>query len=175
MKTLPYTSDSQTEESGDKWARQMQQDIQTLEQLQFVEQPFFDGLFTMTLPDSILEGKRETAQGLLFYSHKEKVALSVRLADKPDVIRPEKLKADYMLGMKASRQQAQIEEDGTVDAPIGPAYYFLASHAMPGEKQYDFAVLFPAGGRMAVMDFSFHESGMILWKNLLRRLVMTIQ
>jgi len=167
--------DEQSEENSDNWVNQMRQDIQTLEQLQFAKHVFFDGLFTMILPSNILAEKRESSQGLLFYSHKERVALSLRLADNAGILKPEKLKADYISKMKASKQQTQMEEDGTIDALLGPVYYFLASHAMPGEKQYDFAVLFMAGEQTVIMDFSFHESGMMLWKTILCRLIMTIQ
>ncbi|WP_300713718.1 hypothetical protein [uncultured Acetatifactor sp.] len=129
----------------------------------------------MVLPDSLLEEKEELAQGELFYSHKEKVALSLRLVEGAPALDPEKLKADYVARMKSSRQQTEIEEDGTTEARIGSIYYFLASHAMPGEKQYDYAILFTAHGQTVVMDFSFHESGMMLWKTMLHRLIKTIR
>ena len=167
--------EEQLREAREKWEKQIQQDIRTVERLQFSGHIFFGGLFIMVLPDSLLEEKEELAQGELFYSHKEKVALAIRLVEDAPTLEPDKLKADYTARMKSSGQQTGIEEDGTVEAQIGTIYYFLASHAMPGEKQYDYVFLFSAQRHTVIMDFSFHEPEMMLWKTMLYRLIKTIR
>ena len=167
--------EKQVEDIHKKWQNQIQQDIQMLHQIEFAERSFFDGLFTMVLPNSLLEEKEELTQGMHFYSHKEKIALSLRFVENASVPEPEKLKTDYITKMKSSKQQTEIEEDGVIASHIGSVYYFLASHAMPKEKQYNFAVLFLAHGQTVIMDFSFCESQMMLWKVMLRRLIKTIR
>lgn len=167
--------EKQVEEIDKKWQNQIERDIQTLHQIEFAERSFFDGLFTMVLPNSLLEEKEELMQGMHFYSREEKVALSLRSVENAPIPEPEKLKTDYIVKMKSSKQQTEIEEDGIVEAQIGSIYYFLASHAMPKEKQYNYAVLFLAHGQTVIMDFSFCESVMMLWKIMLHRLIKTIR
>lgn len=174
LKAMEILDDSPKEENEKLWEQRLEADIQKLKTFRFIRHSFFEGQFSMVFPD-ILRETAKMLQSLVFYSLEERIALSLRLADNCKTFEWEKLKTDYIAKMQASRQQTQIDEDGVVDSEVGSIYYFLASHAMPGEKQYDFMVLFPLDKKIVIMDFSFHEMGMLLWKTMLRKLITTIR
>jgi hypothetical protein len=63
-----------------------------------------------------------------------------------------------------------------------PAIFFFAAEHLYGVLVTsnfitvpNFAVLFLAHGQTVIMDFSFCESEMMLWKVMLRRLIKTIR
>lgn len=101
--------------------------------------------------------------------------MAIKAVDSEQTIDFEKIKEDYVIQMRNSKQQTKIDRSDSVQSNFGTVYFFSAVHAMPGDGLCDFVILFQTQKKMIVIDFNFDQKDSFFWIPIFCKLSSTIQ
>lgn len=165
-------SDKSTKTFGEKQLGQMMDKISGFT---FEKALLCDSLFSMLMPSELFGEPLVMENVHLFQSPKEKMTMVIKAVDSEQIVDFEKVKKDYMIQMRNSKQQTQIDISDSAQCSFGTVYYFSAIHAMPGGALCDFVILFQARRKLIVIDFNFDQKDYFFWKPIFCKLSSTIQ
>lgn len=155
--------------------RELGQMMDKISGFTFEKTLFCNRLFSMLMPSKLFGEPLVMENVYLFQSHKEKMAMVIKAVDSEQIVDFEKIKKDYIIQMRNSKQQTKIDISDSVQSSFGTVYFFSAIHAMPGGGLCDFVILFQEQRKMIMIDFNFDQKDYFFWKPLFCKLSSTIQ
>lgn len=107
--------------------RQLEQMMDKFSGFTFEQALFCDGFFSMLMPSELFGEPLVMEDVYLFQSHKEKMTMAIKAVDSEQTIDFEKIKEDYVIQMRNSKQQTKIDRSDSVQSNFGTVYFFQPS------------------------------------------------
>jgi len=162
-------------EEGLMRLKYIEQEIEDAFDLEIEKKTFFDSLFSIYLPSSLIKEEIKEGNLLLYRCKTEQLSLTVKLVSHSAPIDLESVKKTYKEQMIRSRQQTEfcLSESRQVNGI--QVSYFSASHTMPEQKQFNYLILFKIRNNTIIFDFNIREERYSYWAIIIYALIGTIQ
>ena len=162
-------------EEGLMRLKYIEQEIEDAFDLEIEKKTFFDSLFSIYLPSSLIKEEIKEGNLLLYRCKTEQLSLAVKLVSHSAPIDLESVKKTYKEQMIRSKQQTEfcLSESRLVNGI--QVSYFSASHTMPEQKQFNYLILFTIKNNTIIFDFNIREERYSYWAIIIYALIGTIQ
>lgn len=162
-------------EEGLMKLNKIEQEIEDVYDLELEQKTFFDSLFSIYLPSSLLKEEIREGNLLLCRCKSEQLSLAVKLVGHSGPIDLESVKKAYKEQMVRSRQQTEFCLSETRLVNGIQISCFSASHSMPEQKQFNYLILFTIKNNTIILDFNIGEERYSYWAIIIYALIGTIQ